>query len=155
LGSHRGVAVAAGCDLSPVPLENRRQVGVGHAFSYLVWPARAKLRGDVGEDVLLTSDQLAPAGLDQRPEDLTIVACSEFQSGLRVFDIRNVHRPREIAHYNPGGDGQRPPGSFGGTYGGYTSAQPRILVDRVEIWFTYQDRGFYVVHFTNGAWPVR
>jgi hypothetical protein len=85
--------------------------------------------------------------------DPTIVACSEFQSGLRVFDIRDVDRPREIAYDNPGGDGNRAPGSFGGTYSGYTSAQPRILRDRGEIWFTDQDRGFYVVRFTDGAWP--
>jgi hypothetical protein len=90
-----------------------------------------------------------------RPRDPTIAACSEFQSGLRVFDIRDVHRPREIAYYNPGGDGQRPPGSFGGTYGGYTSAQPRILADRGEIWFTDQDRGFYVVRFSDNIWPFR
>lgn len=88
-----------------------------------------------------------------RVADPTILACSEFQSGLRVFDIRDVHRPREIAYYNPGGDGNRAPASFGGTYGGYTSAQPRILPDRGEVWFTDQDRGFYVVRFTNRAWP--
>lgn len=85
--------------------------------------------------------------------DPTILACSEFQSGLRVFDIRDVHHPREIAYFNPGGDGTRAPGSFGGTYAGYTSAQPRIIKERAEIWFTDQDRGFYVVRLTNGAWP--
>jgi hypothetical protein len=88
-----------------------------------------------------------------RPFDPTIVACSEFQSGLRVFDIRDVHHPREIAYFNPGGDGHAAPGSFGGTYAGYTSAQPRIIPERGELWFTDQDRGFYVVRFANGAWP--
>jgi hypothetical protein len=88
-----------------------------------------------------------------RPVDPTIVACSEFQSGLRVFDIRDVRHPREIAYFNPGGDGTAQPGSFGGTYSGYTSAQPRIIPERGEIWFTDQDRGFYVVRFANGAWP--
>jgi hypothetical protein len=90
-----------------------------------------------------------------RPHDPTILACSEFQSGLRVFDIRDVHQPREIAYYNPGGDGTRADGSFGGTYAGYTSAQPRILPERREIWFTDQDRGFYVVRFSNEAWPFQ
>lgn len=88
-----------------------------------------------------------------RDIDPTILACSNFQSGLRIFDIRDVRRPREIAYYNPGGDGTRAPASFGGTYAGYTSAQPRIVPERGEIWFTDQDRGFYVVRFTNGAWP--
>jgi hypothetical protein len=88
-----------------------------------------------------------------RPADPTIVACSEFQSGLRVFDIRDVRRPREIAYFNPGGDGHLQPGSFGGTYAGYTSAQPRIIPETGEIWFTDQDRGFYVVRFADGVWP--
>ncbi len=82
------------------------------------------------------------------------MACSEFQSGLRVFDIRDVRHPREIGYFNPGGDGHPAPGSFGGTYAGYTSAQPRIIPERGEIWFTDQDRGFYVVRFANGAWPA-
>jgi hypothetical protein len=90
-----------------------------------------------------------------RIHDPTIVACSEFQSGLRVFDVRDVHHPREIAYYNPGGDGQAAPGSFGGTYSSYTSAQPRIIPERAEIWFTDQDRGFFVVRLTNGASPAR
>lgn len=87
------------------------------------------------------------------PHDPTILACSNFQSGLRVFDIRDVSHPREIAYFNPGGDGTRAPGSFGGTYAGYASAQPRIVPERAEIWFTDQDRGFYVVRFSNGVWP--
>src|SRR5205807_6806428 len=41
--------------------------------------------------------------------DPNIVACSFIMSGLRVFDIRNVLHPREIAYFNkpllPGTDG--------------------------------------------------
>jgi hypothetical protein len=90
-----------------------------------------------------------------RLEEPTILACSNFESGVRVFDIRNIAAPREIAYFNPGGDGTRSPGSWGGTTSGYTSAQPRIVAERGEIWFTDHDRGFYVVRFTNGAWPFR
>ncbi len=88
-----------------------------------------------------------------RIADPTIAACSNFESGLRVFDIRDLTAPREIGYFNPGGAGTRAPGSFGGTTGGYASAQPRIIPERGEIWFTDQDRGLYVVRFTNGAWP--
>jgi len=84
-----------------------------------------------------------------RSVDPTIAACSEFQSGLRIFDIRDVHGPREIAYLNPGGDGTAAAGGFGGTYSSFTSAQPRIIPERGEIWFTDQDRGFYVVRLTN------
>lgn len=68
-----------------------------------------------------------------RIHEPTILACSNFQSGLRVFDIRDVHHPREVAYFNPGGDGRRRPGSFGGTTGGYTSAIPRINSEHHEI----------------------
>ncbi|MDQ3945846.1 MAG: hypothetical protein M3357_11975 [Actinomycetota bacterium] len=88
-----------------------------------------------------------------RLEDPTILACSNFESGIRVFDIRDVAAPREIAYFNPGGDGTRRPASWAGTTSGYTSAQPRIIAERGEIWFTDHDRGFYIVRFTNGAWP--
>jgi hypothetical protein len=29
------------------------------------------------------------------------IACGEFQSGIRVFDIRNLSDPKEIAYFNP------------------------------------------------------
>lgn len=91
-----------------------------------------------------------------RRHDPTVLACSNFESGLRVFDIGDVSHPREIAYFNPGGDGTAAPGGFGGTYSGYPSAAPRIFLNngQAQIWFTDQDRGFYVVRFTNGAWPM-
>lgn len=85
--------------------------------------------------------------------DPTILACGNQESGLRVFDIRDVRAPREIAYFNPGGNGVRAPGSWAGTTSGYVSAQPRIDVERGQIWFTDQDRGFHIVRFTNDTWP--
>lgn len=77
--------------------------------------------------------------------DPRLAMCSTFESGLRVFDIRDVRRPREHGYFNPGGSGVRSPSSWGGTTGGFTSARPHYVASRNEIWFTDQDKGFYTV----------
>ncbi len=91
-----------------------------------------------------------------RRADPTILACSTFESGLRVFDIRVPTHPRELAYLNPGGDRSVHPASqrTGGT-SAYTTARPTIRADRGEIWFTDQDRGLIAARFTAGTWPFR
>jgi hypothetical protein len=85
-------------------------------------------------------------------ENAAIVACSYFQSGLRVFDVRDPYRPREIAYYIPPAQ----PGYHAGSYyqlsgncgtADWPSAHPRIRVDRNEIVFTSQCNGLMVVRF--------
>lgn len=84
--------------------------------------------------------------------DPTMLACGASESGLRLFDIRDFAHPREIGYFNPGGDGTRQPGSWGGTYSGYVPDMPQFAPDRQEIWFTDSDRGLYIVKPTNGTW---
>jgi hypothetical protein len=36
-----------------------------------------------------------------RTDEPTMLACGEFQSGVRVFDIRDFQHPKEVAYYNP------------------------------------------------------
>ena len=94
-------------------------------------------------------------GVDSRIEP-TVVGCSYFWSGVRIFDIRDPHHPKEIAYYNPGGRAEVGPQSQNGavpTNAGYASAQVRFIKERGEVWFTDQSWGFIAVKFTNGAWP--
>lgn len=90
-----------------------------------------------------------------RQDDPTILACSNFMSGVRIFDIRDFAAPREIAYYNPGGDGTLMPGSYGGHTAAYTTAAPRIVTETGEIWFTDMDAGFFVTRLAEGVWPFR
>jgi hypothetical protein len=78
-----------------------------------------------------------------------IVACSFILSGLRVFDIRNPERPREIAYFNqPALPGTNPRES-----GAYAMSAPAFDPARNEIWYSDGNSGFYNVRLTNGVWP--
>ena len=93
-------------------------------------------------------------------KDAVIVACGYFESGLRVFDVRDPANIKEIAYYNP----PTRPGYHTGSYqalGGacttadWTAAHPRIRAKRGEIWFTSHCNGFQIVKFTNDVWPLK
>jgi hypothetical protein len=94
--------------------------------------------------------------------DARLLACSYFESGIRVFDIRNPYRPREVAYYKPPGVGMKVlPGSNLWNRSGrgglnrnadWASSFIRVLKrpdNNVELWFTSQDNGFQVVRLTN------
>ncbi|HVA61504.1 MAG TPA: hypothetical protein VNG13_13350 [Mycobacteriales bacterium] len=111
-----------------------------------------------------------------REHDPTAAACGYFQSGIRVFDIRNPYQPREIAYFNPPAQvakhGQLPgsehDGGFsnpGGTAYGqppnlttdWCSSPPRFYTAKDgshELWAQCQDNGFMVLKFTNGTYPL-
>jgi hypothetical protein len=87
-----------------------------------------------------------------RLHDPTIVACSSFGSGVRVYDIRDPHTPREIAYYNPGSV-KSPDGSAG--IANAAVARPVIRSDLGQIWFPDISKGFHVVQFRDGVWPFK
>jgi len=95
----------------------------------------------------------------------TTLACGYFNSGIRVFDIRNPRRPKEIAYYNPAGATSVSPGSNhvirnnfvpGGP--DWCSAQTHLHISErhgreATLWTTCQDNGLLMLKFTNGVWP--
>jgi hypothetical protein len=89
--------------------------------------------------------------------DPTIVACSFILSGLRVFDIRDPHNPREIAYFNaptyPRTE-PSPPGSPNPPASNWAMSSPSFVPERNEIWYSDGLSGFYNVRLTNGAWPA-
>lgn len=96
------------------------------------------------------------------PQNAKVLACGYYDSGVRVFDIHDSARPREIAYYKPPAPGKAPvrPGSWwaAGIAPGYRSPQER-RADAVpfvaafrpggEIWFISHDGGFQIVRFTD------
>jgi len=95
-------------------------------------------------------------GVD-RTRDPTILACSYFEAGLRVFDIKDPAQPKEIAYYKPPAQRKKLlPGSnlWSATADRMTdgmATQVRVRADRNEIWFVSQDNGFQIVKMTNGV----
>ncbi|MFB4308495.1 LVIVD repeat-containing protein [Actinomadura sp. GTD37] len=118
-----------------------------------------------------------------RPADPTALACGWVQSGIRVFDIRDLTRPREIAYFNPPAQvGRRgrlvnsahafvPFGAYfsdivsdypgkPAPYTGETDmtadwcmSPPRFDGDR--LWVSCDDNGALLLRFTNRAYPLR
>ena len=93
-------------------------------------------------------------------ENTTTLACDEFNSGIRVFDIRDPARPKEIAYYNPASETTKSPGSNHVTFnqwvaGGpdWCSAQLHLDAEKGTIWTTCQDNGLLSLKFTHGVWP--
>jgi hypothetical protein len=84
-----------------------------------------------------------------RLHDPTIVACVEFAAGMRVFDIRDPAKPREIAYYNPGTVSATDPTVD------FVLSPPVIRRDRGEIWMVSLVKGFHVLKFRDGVWPFK
>ena len=57
-------------------------------------------------------------------ENTTTLACDEFNSGIRVFDIRDPARPKEIAYYNPASETTASPGSNHVTFAQWKAGGP-------------------------------
>jgi hypothetical protein len=96
------------------------------------------------------------------PQNAKLLACGYGDAGVRVFDIHDPARPREIAYYKPPVPGKVPvrPGSWwaGAAVPGIRAPAERAadFVPIVggfrpggELWFISQEGGFQVVRFTD------
>jgi hypothetical protein len=90
----------------------------------------------------------------------TTLACGMFNSGIRVFDIRDPRRPKEIAYFYPAGVTTASGGSnhdLGNNFvpGGpdWCSAQVHLDAERGTVWTTCQDNGLLMLKFERGVWP--
>jgi hypothetical protein len=93
-------------------------------------------------------------------QNATTLACGYFNSGIRIFDIRDPLNPKEIAYYNPAGVTTLSPGSnhtLGNNWkpGGpdWCSAQVHLDAATRTVWSTCQDNGVLVMQFRDGVWP--
>lgn len=90
--------------------------------------------------------------------DPYIVACAFFESGLRVFDIRDVHKPREVAYTNfvyPRSAYSSATGNQIDKEPGHAYAAPAYDPENLSIWYTDAIRGFYAVRLTPGSGVTR
>jgi hypothetical protein len=93
-------------------------------------------------------------------QNATTLACGYFNSGVRVFDIRNPANPKEIAYFNPAGATTASPGSNHSILNNFVpggpdwcSAQVHLDAPRGLLWTSCQDNGFLVMKFTHNVWP--
>jgi len=81
--------------------------------------------------------------------DPDIVACSMIVSGLRIFDIRDPLKPREVAYFNAPVNPRSTPVFEASNW---AMSSPAFVPERKEIWYTDGYSGLYVVRVTNGVW---
>jgi hypothetical protein len=106
------------------------------------------IQGDPGNDQQFQGYQGHYCTLPSRV-DPNVIACSFILSGLRVFNIENPAKPREVAYFNK-------PLVKGTNYnpnkaGAFAMSAPAYDEQTGDIWYSDGNSGFYVVRLTKGA----
>jgi hypothetical protein len=89
-------------------------------------------------------------------ENATAMACAYFNSGVRVFDIRDPSFPKEIAYFNPRGVTASGAGSGNGGSGGKPdrcTTSSHFDFENKTLTTTCQDNGLLVLKFADNTWP--
>ena len=109
---------------------------------------RERVADDPGASSLLQGYAGHYCAVPQR-EEPGIVACSFIASGLRVFDIRDPERPKEIGYFTtPAGQARNP-----GPPSNFAMSAPAFDPENGEIWYADGNTGFYALRMTGGVWP--
>ncbi|WP_354698992.1 hypothetical protein DSM112329_04692 [Paraconexibacter sp. AEG42_29] len=82
-----------------------------------------------------------------REVDPQIAACSFLNSGLRIFDIRDPEKPREIAYFIA------PLKTSNGSKAAAAFAQPAFDPARREVYYSDATSGFWSVKLRDELWP--
>ena len=83
--------------------------------------------------------------------DPKIVACSFIASGLRLFNIEDVTKPREIGYF-VAPTKAKPENGFQAS--DFAMSQPAFVPARREVWFTDGTSGFYALQVDKTVWPA-
>jgi hypothetical protein len=78
-----------------------------------------------------------------------IIGCSFVASGLRIFNIENPARPREVAYFNM----PRPQNPDPFHQGAWAMSAPTWDLARRLVYYTDANSGLYAVRLTNGVVP--
>ncbi len=108
----------------------------------------ADLEADPGNDQSFQGYQGHYCSLPSRV-DPNILACTFIMSGLRVFDISDVTKPREIAYHNKPilkGTSSNP-----NRAGSFAMSAPAYDEATGDIWYSDGNSGFYAVRLTGPA----
>ncbi len=86
----------------------------------------------------------------EQPKDPTVVACSFIASGLRVFDITELEKPKEIAYYVAPTQARVENGLMASSY---AMSKPAFVPERREVWYSDGATGFNVLRVKEAVWP--
>ena len=109
---------------------------------------REGLTGDPGADSGLQGYSGHYCSVPKRTEP-GIVACTMIASGLRLFDIRDPYRPKEIAYFTT----PLSRSSTAGTPSNYAMSSVAFVPQRRELWYSDGNTGFYALRTFKGVWP--
>ena len=131
--------------------------------------SRIRLAIQLARHADLRAEDVSPASLPfgydahycavDRAKNPRRLACGFFESGIRVFDITNPRRVREVAYYNPPAQTGRESDLSGSqhalrapVYTDWCTSPPRF-VGRAQLWVACQDNGFMVLKLAASAVP--